>query len=60
MSTAIHCDAAGCDAWSKSPEVHGFLALSWLDDLDDPLHFCCPDHAMAWCAARPPLAEVTA
>lgn len=44
-----HCDAAGCDTWSRTPREHGFLFVEWDEAL---LIFCSTDCLLREVAAR--------
>jgi hypothetical protein len=57
MATAWHCDAPGCDSWTRHGYKHGFLKVS--DGSDEDSHFCSWDCTMKFSSKFPPLEVVT-
>jgi hypothetical protein len=52
---ASMCEGPGCDTWSREPEDHGFLMLTWDNE---KLPFCSGDCAMRWLSENTKPVEV--
>lgn len=55
MSRAWHCDADGCDTWSRNPLAHDFIKCNCDDSV---LHFCSWDCVLRFAGSKHPIVEV--
>lgn len=47
MSVGLHCDAEGCETWTKADFPAGFVVFVELDHPEVEYHFCC-----GWCMTK--------